>query len=447
MTIWYELEKSPEGIRNFLESNWHFHDFRLESIEYTAGKDMVEVLLMYDSGEEGVLLRFTCIHDLHIQTGRDYEADWIMESILIQLEEGSIMWVERGDFDVEDASQFEAVRRVRRTGTVGRLEIEVVDSSSQGHLVSAAMVRQWISHAGIKTLGTAVDAVDLTGIEQLIARNGFVDKTVAYVSYGGTLHIEISQRKPLVRLLTDGMNAYVTADGYVFAAPRASSLYVPVVTGSYRPPFPASYVGSVREHIDLRLGEIDERIAELEREKYPLYRREMENDRNISALRRMRIKRQWWRLEGSREFDARVDALREKKAGLRRTYRYRAGVIREEIERIAGLQEAERRKQKKLEKSYEDFMKLLTFVETVEDDDFWRSEVVQITAKTTPSGALEVELTPRSGRFAVLFGRLEDVERKFDKLLRFYRSGLSSIGWSEYRTIDIRYNDQVVCKK
>ena len=309
------------------------------------------------------------------------------------------------------------------------------------------MVRQWISHAGIKTLGTAVDAVDLTGIERLIARNGFVDKTVAYVSYGGTLHIEISQRKPLVRLLTDGMNAYVTAEGYVFAAPRASSLYVPVVTGSYRPPFPASYVGSVREHIDLRLGEIDERIAELEREKYPLYRREMENDRNISALRRMRIKRQWWRLEGSREFDARVDALREKKAGLRRTYRYRAGVIRGEIERIAGLQEAERRKQKKLEKSYEDFMKLLTFVETVEDDDFWRSEVVQITAKTTPSGALEVELTPRSGRFAVLFGRLEDVERKFDKLLRFYRSGLSSIGWSEYRTIDIRYNDQVVCKK
>ena len=324
----------------------------------------------------------------------------------------TLLWVAVAAYIVFAAS---AVRRVRRTGTVGRLEIEVVDSSSQGHLVSAAMVRQWISHAGIKTLGTAVDAVDLTGIERLIARNGFVDKTVAYVSYGGTLHIEISQRKPLVRLLTDGMNAYVTADGYVFAAPRASSLYVPVVTGSYRPPFPASYVGSVREHIDLRLGEIDERIAELEREKYPLYRREMENDRNISALRR--------------------------------TYRYRAGVIREEIERIAGLQEAERRKQKKLEKSYEDFMKLLTFVETVEDDDFWRSEVVQITAKTTPSGALEVELTPRSGRFAVLFGRLEDVERKFDKLLRFYRSGLSSIGWSEYRTIDIRYNDQVVCKK
>ena len=122
----------------------------------------------------------------------------------------TLLWVAVAAYIVFAAS---AVRRVRRTGTVGRLEIEVVDSSSQGHLVSAAMVRQWISHAGIKTLGTAVDAVDLTGIERLIARNGFVDKTVAYVSYGGTLHIEISQRKPLVRLLTDGMNAYVTADG------------------------------------------------------------------------------------------------------------------------------------------------------------------------------------------------------------------------------------------
>ena len=92
-------------------------------------------------------------------------------------------------------------------------------------------------------------------------------------------------------------------------------------------------------------------------------------------------------------------------------------------------------------------MKLLTFVETVEEMISGGRKWCRSPRKTTPSGALEVELTPRSGRFAVLFGRLEDVERKFDKLLRFYRSGLSSIGWSEYRTIDIRYNDQVVCKK
>lgn len=69
-----------------------------------------------------------------------------------------------------------SARRVRTGKKVAGVEIEVVDSSSQGHLVSAAMVRGWISHSGIKTLGEAVDAVDLAGVERLIARNGFVDE-------------------------------------------------------------------------------------------------------------------------------------------------------------------------------------------------------------------------------------------------------------------------------
>ena len=338
-------------------------------------------------------------------------------------------------------------RRERKARKVARLAIEVVDSTAHGHLVSAAKVRRWIAAEGIKTVGTPVSEVDLTGIEQLIARNGFVDRVAAYLSYEGTLHVKISQREPLLRLLTDGMNAYVTAEGYVFAAPQASSLYVPVVTGSYRPPFADKYTGDVRRYVDERLREIDERIAALEREKYPLYTAELENDRNTAALRRMRIKRQWWRLESSEAFDRRVEELREKKASLRRAYRYKGQEIRRQIEHLGEEQEAERRKQKKLEKSYEDFMKLLTFVETVEDDDFWRSEVVQIAAYTTSSGALEVELVPRSGRFTIRFGRLERVEEKFDKLLRFYCRGLSTLGWDTYRSIDVRFAGQVVCRR
>ena len=88
----------------------------------------------------------------------------------------TLLWVAVAAYIVFAAS---AVRRVRRTGTVGRLEIEVVDSSSQGHLVSAAMVRQWISHAGIKTLGTAVDAVDLTGIERRTSRSASASRWCA----------------------------------------------------------------------------------------------------------------------------------------------------------------------------------------------------------------------------------------------------------------------------
>lgn len=133
MAIWYELEKSPGGIRDFLESNWHFHDFRLESIEYTAGKDMVEVFLMYDTGEEGVLLRFAWIHDLHIQTGRDYAADWISGSALIQLEDESILWLDCDDFDVGNASQLEEVKRYDTWVEAERLFWAITDG--EGNLV------------------------------------------------------------------------------------------------------------------------------------------------------------------------------------------------------------------------------------------------------------------------------------------------------------------------
>lgn len=176
-------------------------------------------------------------------------------------------------------------------------------------------------------------------------------KVAAYVSYDGALHVVIRQRKPLLRLLTNGRNAYVTDRGYVFAAPRASSLYVPVVTGPYRPPFPADYAGDAREAIDAELRKLDERIAGLEREKYPFYKRELKNDRNIADLRRMRIKQQWWRLETDSMFQLRVDRLKAHKEQLRRGYRYEARLIAEGIDRISERQEAVRRAQKNWRKA------------------------------------------------------------------------------------------------
>ena len=67
-------------------------------------------------------------------------------------------------------------QRLRAARTVCKVEIEVVDSSSMGYLVSGRMVRGWIAQSGIKTKGTAVDKVPLTQIEEMIARNGFVER-------------------------------------------------------------------------------------------------------------------------------------------------------------------------------------------------------------------------------------------------------------------------------
>lgn len=335
------------------------------------------------------------------------------------------------------------VRRHRADQAVERIEVEVVDSTQQRRLVSGATVKSWIARSGIKTIGQKIGKVDLDGIERLVSDNGFVADAHASVSYSGTLEIRVSQRTPLLRLLLDGYNSYVTEEGYVFAVPRNSAVYVPVVTGSYRPLFPPSYVGSAEAFTQERIRQSQERIAALEREKYPLYQREIKNDENTRAVRRMFIKKGWF--ESSDAFSVRVKELRKHKEQLRRKYRYEAQVIQSAIDKITAKQEAELAAQKKIVKRHEDFLKLANFVKWIEDDDFWRSEVVQIIARTTDSGSLEVDLVPRSGAYTIRFGRLDDIEDKFDKLLTFYRKGLNRLGWDRYKVIDVRFKGQVVC--
>lgn len=337
------------------------------------------------------------------------------------------------------------VRARRAEQKVTKLTINITDSTSQGHLISGRQVREWLQRGGIKTVGMRADAVNLAGIEELIGRNGFVDHVKAYVTYQGELRIGITQRRPVVRILLNGYDSYVTSDGYVFPAPRSSSVYVPVVTGPYRPSFSASYAGSVRRYTDDEKRRIDERIAAIDKEKYPYYRRERQNDENLRALRRMRVKKGWF--ENDETYDRRVQELRKEKELLRRRYRYEERLVEEGIAAVEEKQAAERREQKKSEKNYEDFTKLITFVRYIEQDEFWRSEVVQIIAETSVSGALEVTIIPRSGNHVVLFGRIEDMEAKFNRLMRFYKGGFNKLGWDTYRVVDVRYAGQVVCRK
>lgn len=111
MAIWYEVEKSEAGIRTFLDWNEGFHDFRPERVEYVPGKDMVEIFLNYDTGKEGVLLRFSRIHGIHINTKRDYEAEWIFGSAALLLEDSKIIWLDEDVWGEENRAHLDELKQ------------------------------------------------------------------------------------------------------------------------------------------------------------------------------------------------------------------------------------------------------------------------------------------------------------------------------------------------
>lgn len=59
-------------------------------------------------------------------------------------------------------------------------------------------------------------------------------------------------------------------------------------------------------------------------------------------------------------------------------------------------------------------------------------------------------LIPQIGDQLIVFGTADSdkqVERKLKKLTTFYKEGIKYEGWDKYKEINLKFNDQIVCKK
>jgi cell division protein FtsQ len=102
---------------------------------------------------------------------------------------------------------------------------------------------------------------------------------------------------------------------------------------------------------------------------------------------------------------------------------------------------------RKIQKNYastgEVLPDLYQLVKYINDDHFWRSQIEQIYINQKG----EFELIPRVGNHVIVFGKTDDMDKKFENLEAFYEQGLNKEGWNKYRTINVKYNNQVICTK
>ncbi|KXK39918.1 MAG: cell division protein FtsQ [Bacteroidetes bacterium OLB9] len=56
----------------------------------------------------------------------------------------------------------------------------------------------------------------------------------------------------------------------------------------------------------------------------------------------------------------------------------------------------------------------------------------------------DIVLVPKVGREKVIFGDANNIEAKFDNLKIFYRDGMPKLGWSRYKTLNLKYSKQVL---
>ena len=77
----------------------------------------------------------------------------------------------------------------------------------------------------------------------------------------------------------------------------------------------------------------------------------------------------------------------------------------------------------------------------IDSNEFWKAQIQQIIMGD------DIELIPLMGNNRIIFGDAEDIDVKFKKLMVFYTHGLSKVGWNAYSTINLKFKNNVVCKK
>jgi cell division protein FtsQ len=86
---------------------------------------------------------------------------------------------------------------------------------------------------------------------------------------------------------------------------------------------------------------------------------------------------------------------------------------------------------------------LYTLANVIRRDTFWNAQVEQLYVNEWQ----EIEMIPRLGNHRIILGDISNLDDKLGRLMAFYRKGLNKIGWNTYRTINLKFKNQVVCSK
>ena len=90
-----------------------------------------------------------------------------------------------------------------------------------------------------------------------------------------------------------------------------------------------------------------------------------------------------------------------------------------------------------------DFQKIYKMSKLINNDAFLKSQIVQIHINNNGY----FELIPRIGNQRILFGSIENMEKKFKKINLFYKNGPQPKDLNKYDTLNVLYENQIICSK
>lgn len=89
---------------------------------------------------------------------------------------------------------------------------------------------------------------------------------------------------------------------------------------------------------------------------------------------------------------------------------------------------------------------LIVLSRIINEDDFLKKQIIAID-RLEKGEHFEYELKTRVGEQKILLGDLQRIEKKIAKLKVFYNKTMLDSTYTNYKTINLKFNDQIVCEK
>ncbi len=86
---------------------------------------------------------------------------------------------------------------------------------------------------------------------------------------------------------------------------------------------------------------------------------------------------------------------------------------------------------------------LYTAAAYISQDSLWDAQIEQLFVNS----GNEIVMIPRVGNHQIILGNAKDLPLKFKNLMIFYKKAMPTVGWNAYKTINIKYANQVVCER
>lgn len=79
----------------------------------------------------------------------------------------------------------------------------------------------------------------------------------------------------------------------------------------------------------------------------------------------------------------------------------------------------------------------------IKKDTLWDAQIEQMYV----NNVRDIELIPRVGNQRIVLGTADSLETKMRNLLVFYKKAMPKVGWNTYKTINVKYTNQIVCER